>query len=188
MSNRAGSRGATLARIALSTGIAVLAAAYGGSGSASAVSSPAPSIYQQSLAYAKCMHARGAPEFPDPERASNGSLVHPLAPPHGMLSSPGYDRAFRACEQLAPVHGRFTGRVGAIVDQLLSVGACMRAHGIAGYPDPALIDGGIHVPDLWAIGVDAHTPRFRAAADACKAGQRWLDEWWWAAGSLRIAS
>lgn len=63
----------------------------------------------------------------------------------------------------------------------------MRAHRIADYPDPALVDGGIHVPDLWAIGVDTHTLRFQAAVEACQAGNRWADEWWWPVGSLSTA-
>ena len=171
-------------RIMLLAAIVLLAAACGSTGSAQ----PASAIYAQSLAYAECMHAHGAPEFPDPELGPGGSLVHPLAPPHGMLSSAGYDRAFRACEQLAPVSGGLTGRKKAMVDRSLTVAACMRAHGIAGYPDPALIDGGIHGPDLWAIGVDTHTPQFAAAADACKPGGVWQDEWWWPAGSLSRAT
>ena len=177
------SSGATLARILLPTAIALLAAACG-SGSAQRASS----IYVQSLAYAECMYAHGAPEFPGPELEPGGSLVHPLAPPHGMLSSPGYDKAFRACEQQAPGSGGLTGRSKALVDQALSVAECMRAHGIAGYPDPALIDGGIHVPDLWTIGVDTHTPQFQAAGEACRAGSLWQEEWWWPAGSLSTAS
>jgi hypothetical protein len=184
MNSRAVSLGAALARILLPAGIVLLAVACGGSGSAQ----PASSIYMQSLAYAACMQSHGAPEFPDPELGPDGSLIHPLAPPHGMLSSPGYDRALRACEQLAPVSGRLIGRVKTLVDQALSVAACMRAHGIAGYPDPALIDGGIHGPDLWAIGVGTHTPQFQAAGEACKAGDLWPFEWWWPAGSVSIAS
>jgi hypothetical protein len=175
-----------LARMALTAGIVLLAAACG-SGSAPPVSSSARSIYVQSLAYAECMHAHGAPEFPGPELEPEGSLVQPLAPPHGMLSSPGYDRAFRACEHLAPVSGGLTGTRKAMVDRRLTAAACMRAHGIAGYPDPATIDGGIHDPDLWVIGVDAHTPQFAAAVDACKAGDFWVDEWSWPAGSLGSA-
>ena len=126
------SPGATLARILLPAAIALLAAACGGSGSAQSASS----IYVQSLAYAECMHAHGAPEFPGPELGPGGSLVHPLAPPHGMLSSPGYDKAFRACEQQAPGSGGLTGRSKALVDQALSVAECMRAHGIARLPRP----------------------------------------------------
>ena len=188
MSSRTGSPGATLARILLSAGIALLAVACGGSGSARSVSSLTRSLYGQSLAFADCMHAHGAPEFPGPELGPGGSLIQPLAPPHGMLSSPGYDRAFRACEQLAPVSRGLRARYRARIGQALSVAACMRAHGIAGYPDPAPIDGGIHVPDLWAIGVDVHTPQFAAAGDACQADGLWLVEWWWPAGSLNIPS
>jgi hypothetical protein len=183
MNSRAVSLGTALARILLSGGIVLAAADCGSSGSAQ----PGSSIYVRSLAYAACMQSHGAPEFPDPELGPRGSLIHPLAPPHGMLSSPGYDKALRACEQLAPVSGRLTGRVKALVGQALSVAACMRARGITGYPDPALIDGGIHVPDLWAIGVDTHTPQFQAAGKACKAGDLWPFEWWWPAGSVSIA-
>lgn len=178
-----GSLGATLARIVLSAGVALLAAC-GSSGPGRPVSSSAPAIYQRSLTYADCMHVHGAPEFPDPELGPGGSLIQPLAPPHGMLSSPGYDRAFRACESLAPGNGR-TARSRALVDRALSVAECMRAHGIADYPDPALVGGGAHVPDLWRIGVDTHTLRFQAAGEACGAGDLWQAAWWWPAGSVK---
>jgi hypothetical protein len=175
-----------LAWIALTAAIVLVAAC--GSGSAPPVSTSTRSIYVQSLAYTECMHAHGAPEFPAPELGPGGSLLQPLAPPHGMLSSPGYDKAFRACERLAPVSGGLTQRKKAELDRSLSQAACMRAHGIAGFPDPALVDGGIHGPDLWAIGVDAHTAQFAAAGAACKVGGLWPDEWSWPAGSLNIAS
>jgi hypothetical protein len=178
------SLGATLARIVLSAGIVLLAAACGGSGSAQSVPSSTRTIYLQSLTYASCLHAHGAPEFPGPELGPDGSLVHPLAPPQGMLSSPGYDKAFRACERLLPGSAGSTGKRKALLDQALRVPGCMRAHGIAGYPDPAAIDGGLHVPDLWRIGVDTHTPQFQAAGEACKAVSSWQAEWWWPAGSL----
>jgi hypothetical protein len=162
------------ARILLPAGMVLLAAACGGSGP------PPPPLYLQSVAYMSCLHAHGAPQFPGPVLGPGGVLVHPLAPPPGMLSSPGYDRAFRACERLMPG----PKRPAAMLGRALTVAACMRAHGITGYPDPAAVDGGLHVPDLWRIGVDTHTLQFQAAGDACQAGDLWLAEWWWPAGSL----
>ncbi len=182
----AGGPGPRLRRAGVLAGTLLLAAACGGgcgSGSSRPAASSGQSLYQQSLAYSECMHSHGAPDFPDPKRGPGGSLIYPVTPPPGMLSSPGYDAAFRACRKLAPRGGRTAAQFQAAVNRALKLAKCMRAHGITNYPDPTTIGGGIHFPDLTAIGVDPHSLQFQAAGKACRATGMWRLEWWWPAGS-----
>jgi len=158
----------------------LLAAACGGG---SPAASPGGSLYQQSLAYSRCMRVHGVPDFPILKQGPGGSLVHPVSPPTGMLTSPGYDAAFRACLKLAVVGGGSPARYRAMALKGLAQAECMRAHGITGYPSPGALDGGLHEPDATAIGLDTHTPQFAAAARACgMAGGLWQAQWWWPAG------
>ena len=163
----------------VSAGTVLLAAACGGG---SPAASPGGSLYQQSLAYSRCMRVHGVPDFPILKQGSGGSLVHPVSPPTGMLTSPGYDAAFRACLKLAVVGGGSPARYRAMAFKGLAQAECMRAHGITGYPSPGALDGGLHEPDATAIGLDTHTLRFQAAARACGMGLAWQAVWWWPAG------
>jgi hypothetical protein len=83
----------------VSAGTVLLAAACG-SGSPGPTAPPSR-LYQQSLTYSRCMRSHGVLDFPILKQGSGGSLVHPVSPPAGMLTAPGYDAAFRACLKLA---------------------------------------------------------------------------------------
>ncbi len=52
---------------------------------------PQPRVLAQALQFSRCMRARGATSFPDPE--SNGAIVIP----HSMESSPAYLAALNFC-------------------------------------------------------------------------------------------
>jgi hypothetical protein len=160
-------------------GLVLLAAACGGSPRPAA--SPGR-LYQQELTYSRCMRSHGVPDFPILKQGPDGSLVHPVSPPAGMLTSPGYDAAFRACLKLAVTSGNNTARYRATARKGLEQAECMRAHGIITYPSPGTIGGGIHSPDATAIGLDTHTLQFQAAGTACGIGLMWQQMWWWPAG------
>jgi hypothetical protein len=128
------------------------------------------------------MRAHGVPDFPILKQGPGGSLVHPVSPPAGMLTAPGYDAAFRACLKLAVVGGGSRARYQAMAHRGLAQAECMRAHGITGYPSPGALEGGLHEPDATAIGLNTHTLRFQAAARACGMGLAWQMVWWWPAG------
>jgi hypothetical protein len=161
-------------------GAAVLAVACGGS--APGPAAPGQALYQRSLTYSRCMRSHGVPDFPILKQGPGGSLVHPLSPPAGMLTSPGYDAAFRACLKLAVTNGHNAAHYQAIALKGLQQAECMRAHGITGYPSPATLGGGLHVPDFTALGLDPHTLQFQAAGRACGMGDLWQVLWWWPAG------
>ena len=140
-------------------------------------------LYQQALAYTDCMRSHGVPDFPAPKPGPDGTLTFPLNPPAGMLASPGYDAAFRACLKRAVIGAR-PARYRAIALNALKQAECMRRHGIASYPSPAALNGGLHVPDTTMI-LDTHTPQFQGAGKACGLMDLWMLQWWWPAGSVQ---
>jgi hypothetical protein len=160
-------------------GAALLAAACGGGSPGPA--SPPSRLYQQSLTYSICMRSHGVPDFPILKQGPGGTLVHPVSPPAGMLTAPGYDAAFRACLKLTVVGGGSPARYRAIALKALQQAECMRAHGITNYPSPGTLEGGIHVPDATVIGLDTHTLLFQAAGQACGMRLQWQTLWWWPA-------
>lgn len=168
----------------VSAGTVLLAAACG-SGSAGSGARPSR-LYQQSLTYSRCMRAHGVPDFPILKQAADGSLVHPVSPPAGMLTAPRYDAAFRACLHLAVIGGRSRARYQATALNALKQAECMRAHGVTNYPSPGTLDGGIHAPDFTAIGLDPHTLQFQAAGKACGMGLVWQVMWWWPAADAGL--
>lgn len=142
---------------------------------------PPSRLYQLSLTYSRCMRSHGVPDFPILKQGPRGSLVHPVSPPTGMLTAPGYDAAFRACLRLAVIDRRSRARYQAAALRGLRQAECMRGHRITRYPSPGTLDGGIHSPDLTAIGLDPHTLQFQAAAEACGMEPVWQVMWWWPA-------
>ena len=176
---RALSRAAGLA--AVLAGTVLLAAACGGSSPGSAAS-PGQGLYARALTYSQCMRSHGVPDFPILKQGPGGSLVHPLSPPPGMLTSSDYDAAFRACLKLTVTGAREAARYRAMALHGLKQAECMRGHGITGYPSPAALGGGLHSPDAVTIGLDTHTLQFQAAGQACGMGLLWQQVWWWPAG------
>jgi hypothetical protein len=153
---------------AVAAGIVVLAAACGGSGGSAGP--PGPPSLQQMVAYSQCMRARGAPFWPDPSRAPGGTWDYKITPQIShQESGPGWRAAVKACRKLAPTELPFTeAQIQAALPKLLKLATCMRAHGIANFPDP------IANPDFIGFkgpgkGNDIHSPRFQAAQQACQA-------------------
>jgi hypothetical protein len=189
LARRAGARGPGQRRraawLAVTLAVTVLLAAACGGGSPGPAASPGQRLYQQARTYTDCMRSHGVPEFPEPKPGPEGTPAYPLNPPAGMLTSQGYDAAFRACLKLAVTGGRPAARYQAMASQGLKQAECMRAHGITAYPSPATINGGIHVPDFTTLGLDTHTPQFEAAGRACGMKGLWQMQWWWPAGSVQ---
>jgi hypothetical protein len=163
-----------------------LTAACSGSGSPKPATAPGDKLYHQAVTYSRCMRTHGVTDFPMPAKGPQGTLIYPVNPPSGMLSSASYDPAFRACLKLAVIGGgaKFSARYQAIALHAIKQAECMRAHGITGFPSPATLNGGIHDPDFPAVGVDANTLRFQAAGQACGVRDLWRQVWWWPAGSV----
>ena len=124
--------------------------------------------YADRLKHAECIRAHGIPDFPDPNR--NGATLLRGGP--GSDLNPGNPRlqaAEKACQKLLSNGGKPTPaeQTQASV-QALKFSECMRAHGIADFPDPVQING---YPG-WTFNpsgdLNADNPKFQAAQIACQ--------------------
>jgi hypothetical protein len=116
----------------------------------------------QGTKFSSCMRTNGVSNFPDPSPQGTiqfGSAVDPR--------SPGFRSALHVCRNLLPSgFGPPTAtQLAQLQQQLLTFSACMRAHGIKDFPDPA--GGGL--PQSQPVGdLDPNTPLFQTADNACK--------------------
>jgi hypothetical protein len=100
--------------------------------------SAAPTPGGSGLAFANCMRANGVPNFPDP--SPGAGVTFPVGAGTGIdTSAPAFLSAQAKCQKLLPDGG--PGGAGpAFSEQSLvrvrKVAVCMRAHGIAQFPDP----------------------------------------------------
>lgn len=150
-------------------GTALLVAACGGGGSPAAAGKSG--TYQKALAYAHCMRSHGVPAFSDP--TSNGTISTSRID----LNSPEFSSARGACQylqagisfQLSPAQRQ------ALLNSALKLAACMRAHGIADWPDPRPQDmstsGGVIAIGIGPRGKtfasERNSPQFQSAMKAC---------------------
>jgi hypothetical protein len=115
----------------------------------------------QQLAFARCMRAHGIPNFPDPggDGHFNKHVLRQLGVSDARL------RAVNgACQHLQP-----PGEAPLTAQQqqdYLRAAACMRSHGIAGFPDPSFSGGGVHFPV--PSGIDPNSPQFTQARHTCQ--------------------
>jgi hypothetical protein len=120
----------------LAVGCAVALAACGSSHKPS--TNAAAGSSSRALAFANCMRSHGVPSFPDPGGGGGGvqlggTGVNP--------QSPAFKSARKACGGLLP--GGRAGGPPATQNQFLAAlkfSQCMRAHGLADFPDPTRLD------------------------------------------------
>lgn len=151
---------------AAGAGLLLLAGCGGGSSSPSTGQTSAARFSHDAVAFSVCMRDHGVPGFPDPQISSSGNRVQVrISPGTANLNSPAFKSAARSCRRLAPVGGPPGGR-GAVSPQEhaqdLRFAACMRRHGVPGFPDPDL-DGVFTLPS----SLDPQAPRFQAAMHDC---------------------
>ena len=150
--------------LALAAGIALLASACGGSsptGSTGSGSTTGQSTaYQKALAYAQCIRAHGAPDYPDPN--SQGQFVIPNGSSNSSFVKVSA-AALKACQSLLPPGGPPPSQGSKATSQGLKFAACMRSHGEPDFPDPAA-NGSITLP----AGMNAESSQFQAAEKDCQ--------------------
>jgi hypothetical protein len=145
-------------------GIVVLAACGSGGTSSASGDGSTSTAYQKALAYAQCIRAHGIPDYPDPN--SQGQFViqnGASAPP--SVSAAVANAATTACQKLLPPSmalGPSKAPAGSNT-QGLKFSECMRSHGEPTFPDPAA-NGSFKLPP----GMDAESPQFQNAANACQ--------------------
>jgi hypothetical protein len=137
--------------------------------------------YGAALAYSRCMRSHGVDSYPDPTRRGGGIQISGSVPGVNR-QSPAYTSAQQACRHLLPGGGEPTHTVQRqVLTRLLHTSQCMRAKGVAGFPDPTVIaptdragysdimsnDGvWLAIPD----SIDVQSPAFRRAAATCRLG------------------
>ena len=112
----------------------------------------------QMLAFSQCMQTHGVPNFPEPNSQGvvQGSGINP--------SSPGFQKASKACRHLLPNGGQPTpAQQAQAMAQALKFSECMRTHGVPNFPDP-LPGGGYDYPG----SINPNSPAFQHASNQCQ--------------------
>jgi hypothetical protein len=169
------SASSAVAAILATGGLALLATGCGGSqrsqvaqlGStttqSSSLNTPATATgHAGALAFARCMRSHGVPSYPDPTASG---LVKESLQQLGVSSS-RFQSASSACTHLLPNGGSrpSAAEVARVRAQALQFSACVRGHGVPGFPDPGS-DG--RIPDPATVGINQGSPKFEAANHAC---------------------
>jgi hypothetical protein len=128
------------------------------------------------LAYAKCMRAHGVPDFPDPNAQGGfdfqGSPNSDLNP-----NSSAFQQANEDCQRFTPTsgvgHGPTPAQVAQAQGQALKFSQCMRAHGLADFPDPVFHAGGgggisISIKAGQGSDLSPSSPAFQSAQTVCQ--------------------
>jgi hypothetical protein len=148
---------------------AMLAAACGTSpsstGSGGSQNAAGAANSSSAVAYSRCVRAHGVPDFPDPD--STGQIPKPAV--RRAFQQVGDSRAraaTNACESLNPANQQSRPLTAQQQRDYLMAAACMRSHGITGFPDPAFPGGhlSLHIP----ASIDTSSTQFTQAAQACE--------------------
>ena len=127
---------------------------HGGSGSKPADTRAA------ALAFAQCMRASGLADYPDPDPSGRSGAGHDAYDPNDPTVKAATDR----CRNLLPGGGEHAAPNPSAVQQLVAFAQCMRANGVADFPDPNA-DGSFPRSAEQRAHDD---PRFQAASEKCR--------------------
>jgi hypothetical protein len=159
-----------LTSLIVGAAFSLLAAGCGGGGtprvasvtsSTTAVTTPANGV----VAYSRCMRSHGVSTFPDPD--SSGQLEKPQVISARSADPSRFDTADNACGHFLP-----NGPGGAPpiprADRVdyLKAAACMRRHGIPGFPDPTFPDNSVkfNIPS----SINPNSPQVVNALPICR--------------------
>jgi hypothetical protein len=114
------------------------------------------------------MRSHGVTSFPDPHvTTSPGHVaISQVAAPVSAAQAPVFKAAQHACRGILQAINAAAEDQGPGAAVLLPFARCLRAHGLADFPDPDR-NGRITQAMLTAAGVDLHSPVFLSAARAC---------------------
>jgi hypothetical protein len=155
----------TAAAIIATTGLALLAAACGGSPGSHVAQ--LGSTTSQPLAFSHCMRSNGVTNFPDP----NSSGVWAKSQVELAAGNPRFQAATRACGHLLPNGGPGVLPSPAVVQlirsDMLKFARCMRSHGVLNWPDLTL-DRGRPIFDPEAVGIDPNSQQISTRMHECE--------------------
>jgi hypothetical protein len=109
------------------------------------------------------MRSHGILNFPGPGAPPGAGIAFKNS---GVLSSPAFQAAARDCVMYA--HHETSGPQITAEDQTdyLRAAACMRTHGIVGFPDPVFANGNVSFPIPQAM--NTNSTQFRRARETCE--------------------
>lgn len=111
-------------------------------------------------AFAQCMRDNGLTSYPDPDPNGRQGAGHDAFDPN----DPKVKAATEKCRNLLPGGGEHGAPNPDTIKQLVAFAQCMRANGVADFPDP---DAEGQFPRSAEQG--AHNdPRFQAASEKCR--------------------
>jgi hypothetical protein len=147
--------------------LTVFAASCGGGSKAPSGASAPPRDATAKLAeYATCMSSDGVPMTAIP----GGGLAVGQGPGTPEPSSPQYRSAQKACQKLLPTGGIPKPSRAQVAQRLahgVAFAACMRVHGVPGFPDPNA-GGGFDIDPATDGGIDPRSSRFMSAQTRCQ--------------------
>jgi hypothetical protein len=150
-----GSPSAGVASPSTTTAVPTAAAASGGP----------PSASGELVKYASCMRSQGVSSFPDPASLAASGAAKAFKISRSVASSPAFQAAQRACAKYAPPNISPPQITTQDQDDYLKAAACMRNHGIVGFPDPVFSGGQVDFPI--PHGMNPHSTQFRRAREIC---------------------
>jgi hypothetical protein len=128
------------------------------------------------VAFATCMRANGVPNFPDPGTNGNGGIEIQQRAGSGQslsvngvsVNAPAFQSAMQRCRSKLPNGGHPPPLSAARKQAMLKFAQCMRAHGLANFPDPTFgPGGGVGLEFRHGSGINPSSPAFRQAQAAC---------------------
>jgi hypothetical protein len=137
-----------------------------------AASASSNSFVAELYKHSACMRSHGVTNFPDPHvKISPGKTAVRAILPASVANSPRFKAAQEACKGFEP--GPQNGSPGESAGQreerahaMLAFAQCLRAHGVAGFPDPSA-QGQLSFAMIKKAGVDLQAPSLLPAAKAC---------------------
>jgi hypothetical protein len=166
-------------------GLAMLAAACGGSNkvasvgsssvgessNASSSGSATSSDEFTALRYSQCMRSHGIPDFPDPT-ASGDFTIHGAGPNSDLnRNNPAFQSAEQACQRYRPQHDVTPAHQAQLESEYLSFAQCMRSHGVSDFPDPVTGRGGhpgFRLQGSPNTDLNSNNPAFQRGVEACQ--------------------
>jgi hypothetical protein len=117
--------------------------------------------FQEALEFSRCMRAHRIPNFPDPNSAGGLEIKSSsgIDPGSALFKS-----AQKACRGYMPVPS--AAQQARAEQQALQFAACMRAHGLANFPDPTFGPNGA-IKENGSNDIDPNSAAFQAAMKIC---------------------
>jgi hypothetical protein len=111
--------------------------------------------------FAHCMRAHGVAKFPEPVPGEHITITKKT-----LVSTPHFQSASRACAKYAPQQAPAPDLTPQDRTDYLKAAACMRSHGIVGFPDPTFTGAQVTFPI--PSSMDPKSPQFVRARATCE--------------------